>query len=56
MAALSAYNTGTFDRGFYNGYVAKYYGPPAISAAPAAIVTAALTAPSRVSPTQPLHR
>ena len=26
MAALSAYNTGTFDRGFANGYVAKVYG------------------------------
>ena len=39
-AALSAYNTGNFERGFYNGYVAKYYGPgartggmPVISAA-----------------------
>jgi type IV secretion system protein VirB1 len=28
-AALSAYNTGNFERGFYNGYVAKYYGPGA---------------------------
>jgi type IV secretion system protein VirB1 len=28
-AALSAYNTGDFERGFYNGYVAKYYGPSA---------------------------
>jgi len=28
-AALSAYNTGSFERGFYNGYVAKYYGPGA---------------------------
>ncbi|HTT79054.1 MAG TPA: lytic transglycosylase domain-containing protein [Stellaceae bacterium] len=25
--ALSLYNTGTFDRGFSNGYVARYYGP-----------------------------
>jgi hypothetical protein len=25
-AALSAYNTGDFERGFFNGYVAKYYG------------------------------
>jgi hypothetical protein len=24
-AALSAYNTGSFSRGFFNGYVAKYY-------------------------------
>jgi type IV secretion system protein VirB1 len=28
-AALSAYNTGDFRRGFVNGYVARYY-PPAI--------------------------
>ncbi|MCB8878112.1 transglycosylase SLT domain-containing protein [Acidisoma silvae] len=26
-AALSVYNTGDFERGFANGYVAKYYGP-----------------------------
>ena len=26
-AALSAYNTGDFYRGFANGYVARYYGP-----------------------------
>lgn len=25
-AALSAYNTGNYERGFHNGYVAKYYG------------------------------
>ena len=25
-AALSAYNTGDFERGFANGYVARYYG------------------------------
>ena len=24
-AALSAYNTGSFSKGFFNGYVAKYY-------------------------------
>lgn len=29
QAALSAYNTGSFERGFFNGYVAKYYGPAA---------------------------
>lgn len=28
-AALSAYNTGDFARGFRNGYVARYYGAPA---------------------------
>jgi type IV secretion system protein VirB1 len=27
QAALSAYNTGNFHRGFENGYVAKYYRP-----------------------------
>jgi type IV secretion system protein VirB1 len=26
QAALSAYNTGDFSRGFVNGYVARYYG------------------------------
>jgi len=26
-AALSAYNTGNYEQGFQNGYVAKYYGP-----------------------------
>jgi type IV secretion system protein VirB1 len=26
-AALSAYNTGNYERGFQNGYVAKYYDP-----------------------------
>jgi type IV secretion system protein VirB1 len=39
QAALSAYNTGSFDRGFGNGYVARYYGPngvPALTAAPRA--------------------
>ena len=27
-AALSAYNTGNYEQGFKNGYVAKYYGKP----------------------------
>jgi type IV secretion system protein VirB1 len=31
-AALSAYNTGNFSRGFANGYVAKYYGPNGVPA------------------------
>lgn len=31
QAALSAYNTGNFTSGVRNGYVAKYYGPQAIS-------------------------
>ena len=30
QAALSAYNTGDFSRGFGNGYVARYYGPHAV--------------------------
>ncbi len=32
QAALSAYNTGNFSRGFANGYVQRYYGPQAVSA------------------------
>jgi type IV secretion system protein VirB1 len=32
QAALSAYNTGDFYRGFANGYVAKYYGPNGVPA------------------------
>ena len=31
QAALSAYNTGDFYRGFENGYVARYYGRSAFS-------------------------
>ena len=38
QAALSAYNTGDFDRGFANGYVARYYGPGATMRA-AGVVT-----------------
>jgi type IV secretion system protein VirB1 len=29
-AALSAYNTGTFDKGFANGYVARYFTVPSV--------------------------
>lgn len=32
QAALSAYNTGDFYRGFTNGYVARFYGPGGIPA------------------------
>ena len=32
QAALSAYNTGDFYRGFANGYVARYYGPDGVPA------------------------
>ena len=38
-AALSAYNTGNFERGFFNGYVAKYYG--SYAGQPVRIITAA---------------
>jgi len=41
QAALSAYNTGNFDRGFGNGYVARYYGSggvPALTIAPRAAI------------------
>jgi len=41
-AALSAYNTGSFERGFFNGYVAKYYGPYA--GRPVPIITASVVA------------
>ena len=32
QAALSAYNTGDFSRGFRNGYVARYYAPGGVPA------------------------
>ena len=44
-AALSAYNTGDFHRGFENGYVARYYGPngvPALTNTVRVVRTAAL--------------
>ncbi len=38
LAALSAYNTGTFTRGFSNGYVRRYFkSGPAFEAAPRAV-------------------
>jgi type IV secretion system protein VirB1 len=39
LAALSAYNTGTFDRGMMNGYVAKYISAVPL---PARLVSVAL--------------
>jgi type IV secretion system protein VirB1 len=51
-AALSAYNTGNFEHGFYNGYVAKYYGPGAESGY-LPIVAAAAYRPHRVAPALP---
>ena len=49
-AALSAYNTGSFERGFFNGYVAKYYGPNAGSAGALPIITASAYRPARPAP------
>ena len=51
-AALSAYNTGNFERGFYNGYVAKYYGPGA-EVGDVPIITAAAYHPHRSAPALP---
>ena len=39
QAALSAYNTGDFHRGFENGYVARYYGSGGVPALTTAILT-----------------
>ncbi len=47
QAALSAYNTGTFWRGFENGYVAKYHGGAII---PAVSITSIHTAPIQPAP------
>jgi type IV secretion system protein VirB1 len=44
-AALSAYNTGDFYRGFANGYVARYYGQPGIPALAGSVREAAATVP-----------
>ena len=43
-AALSAYNTGTFDKGFANGYVARYFSVPSV-----VVPTATPTAPRIIS-------
>jgi type IV secretion system protein VirB1 len=50
QAALSAYNTGTFWRGFENGYVAKYYGSATI---PSTTVIAPIAATTTATPAQP---
>lgn len=44
QAALSAYNTGDFERGFANGYLARYYGPGATMS-----VARVVTTPARVN-------
>jgi type IV secretion system protein VirB1 len=49
-AALSAYNTGSFYRGFANGYVARYYGPAGVPALAGERRDAAATEPKRPAP------
>ena len=44
QAALSAYNTGSFYRGFANGYVAKYYGHDGVPALAGGVRQATATA------------
>lgn len=62
-AALSAYNTGNYERGFRNGYVAKYYGKKGLQVTvrasipprPARIVAAVTSKPEKPSlPVDPL--
>lgn len=57
QAALSAYNTGDFYRGFGNGYVARYYGPngvPVIAGPISARSTLAETPAKRTPPPNPM--
>ncbi|MGI4946534.1 MAG: lytic transglycosylase domain-containing protein [Janthinobacterium lividum] len=49
-AALSAYNTGSFYRGFANGYVAKYYGPNGVPALAGGVQQAAAVKPAAPPP------
>lgn len=44
QAALSAYNTGDFYRGFANGYVARYYGPGGVPVLAGGVQQATVTA------------
>jgi type IV secretion system protein VirB1 len=55
QAALSAYNTGSFHRGFENGYVARYYGPGGVPALADGVQQAILTAEAvkRAAPPPP---
>ena len=55
QAALSAYNTGSFYRGFENGYVARYYGPGGVPALAGGVQQAVLTAEAvkRAAPPPP---
>jgi type IV secretion system protein VirB1 len=56
-AALSAYNTGDFSRGFRNGYVARYYGPRSVPALAGGVreaeVAASSSAPRAPVPPNP---
>ena len=54
-AALSAYNTGDFSRGFRNGYVARYYGPGGVPALAGGVRDAAVaeSSPATPAPTPP---
>ncbi len=54
-AALSAYNTGDFSRGFRNGYVARYYGPGGVPALVGGVREVAVGANSQApqAPTPP---
>jgi len=54
-AALSAYNTGSFFRGFANGYVAKYYGSNGVPALAGGLQQAVATAAAvkRAAPPPP---
>lgn len=55
QAALSAYNTGDFYRGFANGYVARYYGQNGVPTLPGTVRAAAatLSAPRRIVASAP---
>ena len=55
QAALSAYNTGNFYRGFANGYVAKYYGRSAVPALAGGVREATMMAAAvkRAAPVPP---
>lgn len=50
QAALSAYNTGDFCRGFANGYVARYYGSGGVPALTGGVREVAAAKPSSPSP------
>jgi type IV secretion system protein VirB1 len=50
QAALSAYNTGDFYRGFANGYVARYYAPGGVPALTGGVRDAAAAKRTPVPP------